>query len=150
MDREGILTKLREHERELRAAGIASLSLFGSVARGDAKDESDIDLIAEFDTAARLSLLGVIGLENRLSDILGLRADLSNRRMLKPEVLQSASREAVRVFRSPNPQLLLRDILDAIAEIGEFTAGMDLDAFQSNPMAVAAVECPHSGGLENF
>ena len=98
MDREGILSKLREHERELRAAGIMSLSLFGSVARGEANDRSDVDLMADFDGAAKISLLGVAGLENRLSDILGVRADLSQRRMLKPEVMQRATREAVRVF----------------------------------------------------
>ncbi|HEX3683337.1 MAG TPA: nucleotidyltransferase domain-containing protein [Bryobacteraceae bacterium] len=75
-----------------------SLSLFGSVARGDANDRSDVDLMADFDGAAKLSLLGVAGLENRLSDILGLRADLSQRRMLKPEVLERVTRDAVSVF----------------------------------------------------
>jgi uncharacterized protein len=98
MERERVLATLREHEQELRAAGILSLSLFGSVARGHAGDESDVDLMAEFDADAKLSLLGVAGLENRLSDILGVKADLASRRMLKPEVLQRATREAVRVF----------------------------------------------------
>lgn len=72
--------------------------MFGSVARGDANDRSDVDLMADFDGAAKLSLLGVAGLENRLSDILGLRADLSQRRMLKPEVLERVTRDAVSVF----------------------------------------------------
>jgi predicted nucleotidyltransferase len=54
--------------------------------------------MADFDGAAKLSLLGVAGLENRLSDILGLRADLSQRRMLKPEVLERVTRDAVSVF----------------------------------------------------
>jgi predicted nucleotidyltransferase len=98
MDRDRVLSKLREHEAELRAAGIMTLSLFGSVARGDASDESDVDLMVDFDRAKRLSLLGAVGLENKLSDILGLKADLSQREMLKPDVLQRATREAVRVF----------------------------------------------------
>ena len=42
-------------------------------------------------------------------------------------------------FRTP-PQRWLRDILDAIALIDEFTSGMDFEAFRSNSMAVAAVE----------
>ena len=98
MDRERILLKLRDHEPELRAAGITALSLFGSVARGDANERSDVDLMADFDKARKLSLLGTVGLENKLSDILGLKADLSQREMLKPDVLQRATREAIRVF----------------------------------------------------
>ena len=43
-------------------------------------------------------------------------------------------------FRSRNPQSVLRDILDAIRMIEEFTSSMDFEGFQSNPMAVAAVE----------
>jgi len=42
MDRSGIIAKLREHESELRAAGIVRLSLFGSVARGEATAQSDV------------------------------------------------------------------------------------------------------------
>ncbi len=98
MDRERLISKLRQHEPELRAAGITTLSLFGSVARGDANEQSDVDLMAEFDRAKKLSLLGAVGLENKLSDILGLKADLSQREMLKPDVLQRTTREAIRVF----------------------------------------------------
>jgi predicted nucleotidyltransferase len=98
MDRERVVSKLREHEPELRAAGIMTLSLFGSVARGDADDQSDVDLMADFDSAKKLSLLGAVGLENKLSDILGLKADLLQRETLKPDVLQRATREAIRVF----------------------------------------------------
>jgi predicted nucleotidyltransferase len=98
MDRNSVLLKLREHELELRAAGILRLSLFGSVARGDANEESDVDLMADFDKAKKLSLLGAVGLENKLTDILGVKADLSQREMLKPEVLKRATREAVLVF----------------------------------------------------
>ena len=43
-------------------------------------------------------------------------------------------------FRNRNPQPLLRDIFDAIRMIEQFLAGMDFEAFQSNPMAVAAIE----------
>jgi uncharacterized protein len=98
MEREQALAKLREHEQELRAAGILTLSLFGSLARGDADDQSDVDLMADFDADAKLSLLAVVGLENRLSDILGVKAELTNRKMLKPHVAERATGEAVRVF----------------------------------------------------
>ena len=69
LDRQAVISKLREHEAELRAAGISSLALFGSVARGEAGALSDVDLMAEFD-ASRTFSLEMIGLENRLADIL--------------------------------------------------------------------------------
>ena len=46
-----VIATLRAHEAELRAAGIHRLSLFGSVARGDAGPDSDVDLAAELDRA---------------------------------------------------------------------------------------------------
>jgi predicted nucleotidyltransferase len=51
MVREQVISKLREYESELKAAGITHLSVFGSVARGDPNPESDFDLMAEFDPA---------------------------------------------------------------------------------------------------
>ena len=64
-----------EHAPELNAAGILHLGVHGSVARGDASPSSDVDLIAEFDQARRLSLIGRVHLENRLTDILGVECD---------------------------------------------------------------------------
>ena|ERR1035438_8955788 len=98
MDKARIIATLRQHEEELRSSGIMHLALFGSVARGEASAQSDIDLMAEFDGAKRLSLLKVVGLQNRLTDILGAPADLAQTRMLKPEVRERAAREAVVVF----------------------------------------------------
>ncbi len=51
-----VIGALRAHETELRRAGIRHLSLFGSVARGDAEAAFDIDLAAEFDPAARMEI----------------------------------------------------------------------------------------------
>jgi uncharacterized protein len=45
MTREDIIAALRAHEPELKAAGVLSLSLVGSFARGDAEDDSDIDVV---------------------------------------------------------------------------------------------------------
>jgi predicted nucleotidyltransferase len=46
MNREQVIAMLREHETELKAAGVVRLSLFGSTARGDRQPDSDIDLLA--------------------------------------------------------------------------------------------------------
>jgi uncharacterized protein len=69
MKRDEIIATLRAHEPEPRAAGMVRLSLFGSTARDEARVGSDIDLLAAFDDCP-LSLLEVIGIENRLSDLL--------------------------------------------------------------------------------
>jgi len=98
MDKSTVLTKLRECEPELKAAGIMRLSLFGSVARGDASSESDVDLMAEFDPARKFSLLDMVHLENRLTDILGARVELTSARALKERIRERVSREAVLAF----------------------------------------------------
>lgn len=99
MDRSTIVALLREHEGELKAAGIEHLSLHGSYARGTPTgDASDVDVIADFDRSKKLSLIGRVHLENRLTDILGVKADLADRVMLRQEVLERAQRESVLVF----------------------------------------------------
>src|SRR5690242_1496658 len=99
MDTSTIIARLREHEGELKAAGIEHLSLHGSYARKTAiADASDVDVIADFDRSKKLSLIGRVHLENRLTEILGVKADLADRAMLRPEVLEAARRESVLVF----------------------------------------------------
>ena len=97
-DRNYLITKLREHEPELKAAGIVHLRLHGSLARGAATASSDVDLIAEFDRTKHLSLLDMVGLENHLSDLLGAPVDLSPEHTLKQPVAERAARESVRAF----------------------------------------------------
>ena len=73
---EPILATLRAHRDELRRVGVLRLSLFGSVARGNDTGESDIDLAAEFDSEAKISLFDLVGIEARLTEILGRRVHL--------------------------------------------------------------------------
>ena len=99
MDRSTIITKLREHECELKAAGIEHLFLHGSYARGTAiREMSGLDVIAEFAPGRRLSLLDMVAIENRLADMLGVRVDLSPANSLKEPVAAKAARESVLAF----------------------------------------------------
>lgn len=98
MDNRTVLSTLRLHEPELRAAGIVHLRLFGSVARGDATDQSDVDLMADLDRSKRLTLVGMVHLENRLSDLLGVKVDLSPADSMKDPVRERALREAILAF----------------------------------------------------
>lgn len=93
-----IIARLRAREVELRARGVASLSVFGSVARGDAGPDSDIDLAVEFEPGARVSLTGLAALRADLTDALGALADLAEWNALHPHVREAAARDAVRVF----------------------------------------------------
>ena len=54
--------------------------------------------MADFDRSKKFSLIGRVHLENRLTDILGIKADLADRAMLRPEVLERAERELILVF----------------------------------------------------
>jgi uncharacterized protein len=98
VNRQRIIATLREHEPELKAAGIIHLRLFGSVARDEASDGSDIDLMADFDKSKRLSLVKVGSLQHRLADMLGGNVDLSSPEWMKEPVRSKALREAVLAF----------------------------------------------------
>lgn len=98
VEREQVLNILRQHETELRQAGIVRLAVFGSVARQESTEASDVDLMARFDPYRHYSLLDLVGIENRLADILGTPVDLAPEKMLKPSVSERAQREAVVVF----------------------------------------------------
>lgn len=99
MDREHIITALREHEGELKNAGVSHLSLFGSYARGTAVQTlSDVDVLADFDRSKRLTLLSLADIRLRIVDILNMPVDLADRRMLKDHVKARVEREAVLVF----------------------------------------------------
>lgn len=98
MDKEHVIATLRAHEPELKAAGIAHLHLHGSVVRGEAGPRSDVDLAAQFDRGKVRGMLAEIGLKNRLSDILGVEADLADAERLKDVVRTNFDREAELVF----------------------------------------------------
>jgi predicted nucleotidyltransferase len=96
MDREQVIETLRAHEQELKASGIVRLSLFGSVARGERGN--DVDLMAEFDASRQFALLDMVGIEDRLADILGVPVDLAPAKSLKDGIRERATREAVLTF----------------------------------------------------
>src|SRR6202453_4199590 len=98
MDKDRIIVILQEHAPELQAAGLVHLRVFGSVARGEASPQSDVDLMADFDKSKRVTLLTVGRLESRLEDLLGVRADLSAAEWMKEPVRMQALREAVIAF----------------------------------------------------
>ncbi|MGA2371208.1 MAG: nucleotidyltransferase family protein [Candidatus Korobacteraceae bacterium] len=98
MNRSHVIATLRKHEGELKAAGIVHLRVFGSVARGEASIQSDVDLLAEFDESTQLTLLTMSRLENRLGDLLGTKVDLSSAKWMREPIRGKALSEAVLAF----------------------------------------------------
>ena len=95
---ERVIATLRAHEAELRQAGLRSLSLFGSVARGETEADSDIDLAAEFDPAARMDLLQLTALERRIAELLGRPVDLLPGPVEKRRLQDQINRDRRRAF----------------------------------------------------
>lgn len=95
---EHVISTLRAHEAELRQAGIRHLSLFGSVARGDAEASSDIDLAAELDPDANIGLFGLGALERRLAELVGRKVDLLAEPVEKPRLRANIDRDRRRAF----------------------------------------------------
>lgn len=98
VSREQILLTLRAHETELRQAGIVRVAVVGSMARGEANELSDVDLLTVFDKARGLSLVDLIGLEHRLADMIGAEVDLLDRDTLPERVRAHVEAEAVLAF----------------------------------------------------
>ena len=94
---EAIRAQLRAMLPTLRERyGVLAVWLFGSRLRGEARPDSDLDILVEFDDRP-LSLLKFVELENHLSDALGLRVDLVEKQALKPRIGQHILAEAQRV-----------------------------------------------------
>jgi hypothetical protein len=86
MNSETILQRLREAIPDLRRRfAVAHLSVFGSVARGTAGPDSDVDILVEFEGPATLD--GFMGLKAELEQLLGARVDLATPRSLRPSLL---------------------------------------------------------------
>ncbi|MGL5866167.1 MAG: nucleotidyltransferase family protein [Dermatophilaceae bacterium] len=77
--------------------GATNPRLFGSVARGDARDDSDLDLLVDLIPGAGNELMRVAGLAEELSELLGVRVDVVAATLLRDEVSATALEDAVAV-----------------------------------------------------
>ena len=83
---------------QLRERGLTSLALFGSVVRGAARPDSDIDVLVDVAPDARFSLIDLVSVKDFLEDRLGRRVDVVTREGLDPAVRDRVLREAEAVF----------------------------------------------------
>ena len=96
MKRNDVLRILqKERQGLIDHYNISTLSVFGSVARDDARQDSDVDILVEF--SRPIGLCQFIELQQRLEALLGSKVDLGTPRSLKPRIKEQVLQEAIRV-----------------------------------------------------
>jgi predicted nucleotidyltransferase len=90
-----VIAAITDHQEEVREFGVRSLAVFGSVSRGDAREQSDVDLLVEF--ARPPSFDDYLGLNLYLEDLLRRKVDLVTATSLKPAFRTKVEREAIYV-----------------------------------------------------
>ncbi len=86
---------LKTHQDDLRQRGVKSLAVFGSVARGDATETSDVDLLVDF--SQEVGLFEFIRLKHYLENLIGRKVDLVTKDALRPALRDSILGEAINV-----------------------------------------------------
>lgn len=100
MKRDEVMRILREHAGELRAMGVASLAIFGSTARDEACENSDVDLLVAF--SRRVSLFEFFRLQHRLEAMLDVqKVDLVQRGAVHPALRDLVQGEAIEALHVP-------------------------------------------------
>jgi predicted nucleotidyltransferase len=98
MNRKEVLSRIAAVEPAIRRMGAESLFMFGSTARGEAHDSSDVDLFLDPTPDGRFSLLDLVATRRMLEDALGRPVDVTTRAGLHPLIRDRVEREAERVF----------------------------------------------------
>jgi len=95
MEREALFTKLREAKTVLKSLGVESMAVFGSVARGDYSEGSDIDILVVF--YRPVGLFEFVRLKHYLEQITHCKIDLVTPDALRPDMKERILKEAVNV-----------------------------------------------------
>ena len=99
MTRDDILETLAASRPELDRFHVESLSVFGSVARDEASDDSDVDVLVEFEPEATVGYFSMARMEQELGELFGRRVDLRTPKELsrhfRDHVLEDAQEEYV-------------------------------------------------------
>lgn len=97
MQRDEVIAKLKQHEAELRRLGVEHLYLFGSTARGEAREDSDVDLFFDYERG-KLGLFELMDVKEETTRILGRKADIMTRDSLHKVLRSRIEASALQVF----------------------------------------------------
>ena len=97
MQRQEAVTRLKRHEAELKQLGVEHLYLFGSTARDEAREDSDVDLFFDYERG-KFGLYELMDVKELASEILGRKADIMTRDSLHKVLRQRIEASALQVF----------------------------------------------------
>jgi predicted nucleotidyltransferase len=95
MTRRTVITRIRNHRDQLEKLGVKSLSIFGSVARGEEGPDSDVDILVEF--KGRATFDRYMDTKFYLEDLLGCKVDLVTPKAIKPRMKPYIMRDLINV-----------------------------------------------------
>jgi predicted nucleotidyltransferase len=95
MIRGSVISRIRRHRTHLASLGVKSVSLFGSVARGEERLDSDIDLLVEFE--GRPTFDRFMDTKFYLEQLLGRKVDLVLPQAIKPRMKPHVMQDLVHV-----------------------------------------------------
>jgi uncharacterized protein len=98
MTGQDIIAKLRENEAALRARGVSHAALFGSRARGDARPDSDTDIMIEIDPDAPVGVYEYVGIKEYIASLFDGPVDVVDREGLKTYVRPAVTADAIYAF----------------------------------------------------
>src|SRR5262245_58227904 len=98
MNSQEAIAILREHRDDLRARGVRHAALFGSVARGEARPDSDLDILIELEPSAELDIFAYAGLRRYIAELFSGPVDVVDRDALKRHVRPPAESDAIYAF----------------------------------------------------
>jgi predicted nucleotidyltransferase len=98
MNKETVLHTLRVHQNELQRRGVLHAAVFGSMARGEAKPDSDLDILVELDPHTPMDIFAYTNLKRFISDLFPLPTDVVNRAALKESLSQGSQNDAIYAF----------------------------------------------------
>jgi predicted nucleotidyltransferase len=98
MNRQEAIAILLAHRDDLRARGVRRAALFGSVARGEARPDSDLDILVELDPEAKITIFDYAGIKSYIAELFTAPVDVVDRESLKAHARPSAESDAVYAF----------------------------------------------------
>lgn len=98
MNKDAVIAVLRAHEAELKELGILHAGVFGSVARGEARPDSDIDIAIDIDESREPSIYDYAGMQRQVAALFDRKVDVIDRAAFRPGIRESVAADLVYAF----------------------------------------------------